>query len=362
MSEHKLKEVKALLGLAEEDRVTELASAETPRGDVGQGYAPAPDRALGAGADLLASLHAEPDFSAVRAITGQVPGLAVRRWDADPLVLVVDGIPLLGPAIGAVERAEGDTWVADARTGLAALLFEVGGREWMLCADSASVELMAVERHEKVDAWAQHLGSYEPPPLPALEVPAPVELLGGMTTVAWLLERAGSLATSGSIFDRVASIGLLARLGAGCATDPKAALSARLAGAEGPAARAARWARALPPAVADELTRLTLEEAGGLAEAVEVLMPALAHDESSATTARGLAHRRDNLESVAVILRWAGRADQIEHSIEAVDVRALAHISALDLVRTDETDPLLSAVSWQEPHAWWGAPPNLSGP
>lgn len=65
-----------------------------------------------------------------------------------------------------------------------------------------------------------------------------------------------------------------------------------------------------------------------------------------------LAHWRDDLESVSLMLRGTLGGEEIGATLRRLDDNVDRYQSVL--VDLDLDDDRLSAVSWVEPHAWWG--------
>ena len=70
-----------------------------------------------------------------------------------------------------------------------------------------------------------------------------------------------------------------------------------------------------------------------------------------------VARRRDELECVAVALELAGQGEVgtvLRDSLDVMDERVMGGPWLADVPPLDDHDPVLDAVSWNDPAAWWG--------
>ena len=187
-----------------------------------------------------------------------------------------------------------------------------------------------------------------PPRHSTMSAPAPEAMLGGLPTESWLKEHASNLASSSDPLDRVAAVGLLARLWMP-AGKPSETQGVR------PAQTAREWVGGLSNPQIDELTAKATLEAAALCDAFSALPTSLPSEKNAAREAvLKLVYRRDDLESVAAILRMRGREAPLREYLRLVDREAEAQLSALSLVEGLEQDERLEQVAWQEPLSWWG--------
>jgi hypothetical protein len=151
-----------------------------------------------------------------------------------------------------------------------------------------------------------------------------------------------------------AAVGTLGRLWSPRKTGtPAAAAMARLRADDHPWARARRWFDALPAGHRAAVGELARAECGALTDA----LGDLAEDAFAAADAVALLERRDDLASVAALLRTSPD-DPLGAALAALDREAGVRASAWRRLA-----PLgsarLEAVAWQSPEAWWAA---LAGP
>jgi hypothetical protein len=116
-----------------------------------------------------------------------------------------------------------------------------------------------------------------------------------------------------------------------------------------------RWARALDPVSTQALEQQAIRRAEALGDDLTDLFETLSADmtEASATWAR-LCHRRDDIESVRVLLREAGTGTALEAVLTHTDRTGRAIRINLDgTVSAD--DERLRRVALGDPSAWWGS-------
>ncbi len=353
-------ELRERLGLDPDDRLELRVAVPPPETRVAEGYAPPAAGTTGplAGvapglADLVAS---EPPAPPCADLAAEQLGFTARRYRPDGRIWTLEDLPEAVRAVGCVEQLEPGVWLLDARAAGADLVVTAEDREFVVTGAHGTLEVYALARAPGRDAWSERLADLEVAAAADVEVPPPEEWLAGIEPAGWLVARARELHASCTLQERVASVGLVARLGAGTSRRAGDTFSALLAGTPGPATRARDWAVSLGGEVLEELVRLCLEDAGALADDVRALAAVVATDPAAAgAVARSLCHRRDELQCVAWVLDAAGRTAEVATDLRAVDREADAHLSAFDLAG-DYGDDLLSSVAWQEPEAWWRAP------
>jgi len=183
------------------------------------------------------------------------------------------------------------------------------------------------------------------------------ELCVGFKFPEWFLERVQRLSTSEDVFERIVSVGLIARYAAALSCRPGEVLQDLIAGRESPGYRASTWARAMTGSELDDVERLLLEAADILrSDLLELGEIAVVDADTVKRTVLVVCLRRDELESVSWVLRAAGRQDVVNYMLGAIDEEASRHVSMLDLAVDDD---LISTIAWQSPEAWWGAPGRL---
>lgn len=116
-----------------------------------------------------------------------------------------------------------------------------------------------------------------------------------------------------------------------------------------------RWARALDLVARQSLEQQAVRRAQALADDLADLFDTLSADmsEASANWVR-LCHRRDDIESVRVLLREAGSVEMLEAALEAADRSGRAIRINLD-ASISAADERLRRVALGDPAAWWGS-------
>lgn len=203
-----------------------------------------------------------------------------------------------------------------------------------------------------------------------IEVPTPANLLGAsLSTEKWLMDLANTLHASADFFQRVASAGLMVRFSALAFTSGAPWQKIVTANGPSPASRMMEWAGTLSSETLDELESCFVSRCGDLALDLEGL-PELVSEEydnppevdsleslnSLATSVRSLCKRRDELESVGLVLQACGR--MAAENLIGVDELAATMASTLGLAdeMTGEViyDKHLEMVSVERDGAWWG--------
>ncbi len=349
----------------------ELAREAPPPGKTGAGEASAL-RVVGDGeeaatpqaeAALIKELEQRPFYTPLPETTEQLPSGRASSWDGGKGIFFIEGIPPVSMTRGEVIPLAQGSWILDARRGRALLALPVDETETFFVFTTKKGEKLELNcwsgktSQPAPDELARAIDKIAIPDAPALEVPAPEALLRGVETEAWLLDRARELCDAPGLMDRVASVGLVVRLGPATAAQPKDLLDGLLSGElRGPISRAREWARGLDQEVLEEIERQVLQGVGALRQSLRTLESRVAEGgETAALAARAVCHLRDELESAAWVLGENDRSDLVGPALESVDEEAAEHLSTLRLA-ADPADDLLSAVSWQEPDAWWGTP------
>jgi hypothetical protein len=292
----------------------------------------------------------------VNEINSKLDSGTLDRWDRDSGIFRFQGFASI--ATGPVAATPEGNWMIDARGGEHAVIRVPGGAgETIIVGQSGELRCFRVHRAKHEDALAKELEGFHLVADFNVSIPAPDDLVEHISPAKWLLERARQLHASPALHDRMASVGLVARLGAGTAKDPAQVFEALVSGMyRSPTARALDWARGLGRDVLDLVERQALELIDALERNLETLEAVVAEGGGAAERAvRAIRHGRDDLESIAWVLRAARRFEVVGPALGALDREAAAHLSAIDLARSGE-DELLSSVAWQEPHAWWGEP------
>jgi len=181
-----------------------------------------------------------------------------------------------------------------------------------------------------------------------LALPEPEDILSGIPAVdPQLVNLVQILHDTEDSFDKVASVGLSARIGASSSADPTATLKALRLGEAAPRARAMTWSRKLPPEAIHALVLLTMEEAAEWVRHAERLVTS----KSAGDELVLLAYWRDRIESVTWVLDVVGEG-AVAHGLRII----CAWPAELgEPVETEETGGLLALVGAAEPWADWVA-------
>jgi len=115
------------------------------------------------------------------------------------------------------------------------------------------------------------------------------------------------------------------------------------------------WARRLDAAATQALEQQAVRRAEALGDDLTDLFDTLSADmaEASGSWAR-LCHRRDDIESVRVLLREAGVGDTLDATLETADRTGRAIRINLD-ASISAADERLRRVALGDPSAWWGS-------
>ena len=188
-----------------------------------------------------------------------------------------------------------------------------------------------------------------------LAPPSLADLPGAADQEAWLRDAVADKLASDRYADRVIGIGLIARLWTPVGSDEaERSLRALLDGeAATPAMAARRWAQDLDRETCEELGQHGIEAARSLRARLDGSGEAIAAAVAEAFVL-GLVLQRDDLESLATVLRFAGASSHLDAALDQLDRSAVTHLTALSSVVGLGEDDRLRAVAWQEPDAWWG--------
>lgn len=336
-------ELRAWLRLARDEDIACVAETRRPPSDVAEGLSIEPSPS--AMHDLVAALRAQPDLTLA---SGPLASARARFWDADPAVVVVE-VAGVARARGAVASLGEGAWLLDARSEPAWLAIEDAEGTAIVRVDGVGVRWLRAKRGETELA--------APSAADVAEEPVSVaRWLGEETAQPWLIDEANRLASSFGTLSVAKAAGLVARVWSpppGAAR--RDALARRLRGDDGPVARVQRWARSQPRSEWRAVEDAAVQEAAACSAALVTTCLRASIDRAQARTAlAALVRRRDDLESVAFVLRAAGCAEVVGRSLAALDDAAASHLSALMWIGLD-ADERIMEVAWQEPSAWWGA-------
>ncbi|MEZ4299106.1 MAG: hypothetical protein R3B70_29425 [Polyangiaceae bacterium] len=324
------KSLLAQLGIAAED-VKFLGRAPTPSSSVAHGLAgPLPPMR-----DLSENFKEVP-------IEWEEPvrlPFPLMRHLLEPGVVRVEDAPAPRALVGLAEVVK-DLVLLDGRAGReSGCAIEVSGELFLVRVGSEGVD---VSWWAPPPDWAPLPDRFEVPP------PSLAELLADRACAAWLRERAEALATSPAIVEQAAAVGVVVRL-----WEPSAAEGAAiLAGdAPDPATRAAAWVAMLSDS-RRSLAHLALERAASLREAFDALSSR--DDDPRDDEVLALLHERDVLESVRVLLSFAGEGLSVARALALTDDVAATTWSAIAPSAWLRDDPTLRAVFLLEPDSFWG--------
>lgn len=181
----------------------------------------------------------------------------------------------------------------------------------------------------------------------AVTVPSIVEVFGGRPAEAWLAREVASGLTLGTAWSVAASIGTAMRL--------RKPMSERtiddLLDEATTISLAAKWIEA-NPGVAESLKLHARHEADMLIDGLDLLADSIVGcDDGAKFEAIQWTHRRDDLESVCVVLETHGVS--IRGDLADVDREAGIRQEMWAFMERVE-DRRLAAVSRCEPDSWWG--------
>lgn len=187
------------------------------------------------------------------------------------------------------------------------------------------------------------------------ETPTPPDvdaLLADRDAPAWAREAATALASSASPLDRVAAVGLCARLprlDPGDDDDEHAAPAAEI-----PAIAVGRaWPSGLDAPAVARVEALALARVDALDDALahfaEAARAGALAGEARDRAALHLWHERDDLESAALVLRVLDRHELVSRSLAALDARVTTGDASRDLAAAAASDARLATLA---PPAW----------
>lgn len=338
-------EIRERLGLGADAVLRQVAEGTVSGGSTGWGLA-GPEPTL---AEVVT--RARQSFGLLE-IDPRLPS-GCKALDSDPRFLIAEsgvGVEIAGITLSLSD----DIVVVDTRHQVACVSWQTEEGDAIAGFRGGDYEIYFVEREAPESLRAFRDGTVSP--LPIIDVPAISWFLAGETAEPWLCAAFDERRASPSVLDRVAAAGLVRRL---WAPPPGAArrrwTTPAAAGEESPAQRADAWARALPPDVVAEVEGVAVRAAGALADELATLaevhaaLPGGLHEVQTAA-----AHRRDDLQSVLVMLRAARAGESLLLALTEVDRVAEQETSARIADAVHEADEHLLSVGWSEPEAWWG--------
>lgn len=194
-----------------------------------------------------------------------------------------------------------------------------------------------------------------------IEIPNVETLLAPLAPLPWASARSKLLAESYGCFDRVASLGFMARFGTCLSSSPAVIIPSMRAYPERfPLTTIVKWAAGLHDLSpddegVDEIEAEFRAEAGLVASEIAAMLPSRAGEpEAFASTARAVCHRREDLQGVCVVLILAGRRNVMKPLAE-LDEQAKGTIPDIQQHKDQITkgSELIPAVAAFNPEVWW---------
>lgn len=206
---------------------------------------------------------------------------------------------------------------------------------------SARLRHMDNDELKTLDGWTPK--RHEP-----IVPPQIVELLGDRHVEPWLADAVRELAESPSPVDRVASVGMVARLWSPTKGERNDLLAAR---ASDPNAAAIAWFRSLSDDERAWIEERSVAEAASLLEDLDAITTETDAD-FAATRTLDLVRRRDALESVSFLL---GPRSALATELRTLDTEVVANASGFELPVAVRGGAWFDAVAAEDPLAWWGS-------
>lgn len=200
------------------------------------------------------------------------------------------------------------------------------------------------------------------PPAPEyLSPPSASDMTGGLEVDAWLQKEVEILSQS-TPASQAMSVGLMLRLWHPLNKQNKQVESARLHSGKWIGLEAAKqWARSLTKeqvlnieSETAQMVQFAFEQSDGLSEL------ASQHPDSMDVRALMTLIQRDEIQCVISVLELIDHADHLKQIAQQLDERIGTELTLLQnaLVNSSNleisSNPRIHAISWQEPHHWWG--------
>lgn len=346
---------RAAFGLGESDSFQEVVAEPIPPSRAGHGLMtteedePFDDR-------LVDRAIASGNFDTLEKLPQDPFRFRVRRWADQPGILFLEYAEDLLPVRGLWRRLQPGAYAVDTRSRPAFFFLASGDRDYALSLCQGDVFLDQVMRTRSGSLGK--MASWRPPAFTEVVLPGIGELLKGEPCADWLENEAGLLECSPSIVDRLAALGMLVRLWSpppggraaeivrGILENRTPTLSARVRGALADIA----------PVFLREVEHLAVLETDVLGDRLEALHDAVAVEDAQAPSLlNSLVLRRDDLESVAVVLRLGEAGEQLGDALDGLDRRARHSLYAFSLLPAPADSDRLRTVAWKEPLAWWAS-------
>jgi hypothetical protein len=215
--------------------------------------------------------------------------------------------------------------------------------------NGTDIENPASEAMRELETWV-------PEAVPVLPRVRPEEVFRDWSRAKWLEDLARLALESSDPLENLAGAGAIGRLWLPTDSKERARLvEEMLDGSENPIIESSVAPfRRLTNEQRDQLDSLATARSSlfsGLFD--EVQHDVEEGDDRARRSARALLLERDDLESILLILSELDSGSQLRAALEVVDEEARLRIDVVDLA-DPENHPRLSAVSWQDPQAWWG--------
>ncbi|HTU99842.1 MAG TPA: hypothetical protein VMF13_04845 [Luteitalea sp.] len=221
------------------------------------------------------------------------------------------------------------------------VLVRAGGDAVVLQADESGVAVTGVA--PRLDALA------------SLDVPPPVATWLATSRDSWLVEQVTPLVDAADPWSSVVAAGMLTRLTTPSSADEARAWldAARRGTAEATVAGPRQWARGLTAVDVERLQAQVIADAAALCLDVEDATDDVdARADGWDDLVREVAHRRDDLEGVLLLLDAAGADAPVRSALAVVDREgAVLRLAVGGAVPHD--DERLRRVWLKDPDAWW---------
>jgi hypothetical protein len=345
-----VEQIREALGLPTTDVLVEEGRLDAPATGVGRGLSIAA-AGTGLSAQAIQAILAQPNFTSDPQLDRYLGTTSAARWDHDPRFVTLGDAPVSRRA-GAAEDVPTLGWLIDTRGFDTAVVLE-DARSHVTRFLSAANGAVHLGRIEHATPTISTITFREPPPL---ELPDLGSVLESLRTKRWLRDEIERRSVSGSVLARTAAAGLTLRLAMSELDDPDRVFGAIVSGGADPLDVIRTWASSLALELVAYIEAAALDEAGALADHIEDLTRLVSRDPIEAgQAALWLRQRRDDLESVRVVLQQAAVDLVLVDALNALDRRASSELSAFDMVGDADSDPLLfGAVASVLPGAWWG--------
>ncbi|MDP3278385.1 MAG: hypothetical protein Q8Q09_24565 [Deltaproteobacteria bacterium] len=295
--------------------------------------------------DLEAATVLEPMSDRLHAIGAVQAALVASPWRAGVYALDAEGLSV--EFSRGVARMDDDRLLIDGRD----------GRQHVVCTRGTSRVLLSFEgpRH-----WLYELAAPSSVGLSVeieimAEIPDLSVIAPEVKVPTWMHVRYAAASRGESLYGRVAAVGVVGRLlptGAMLEAWGAGALRAMLS-AEDPASRADRWWRSLDVRVRGAAGMLALRECDDLEADLEELVAMCSEQANQgATRATRWFERRDDLESIAQLLRDDPSGALVREQLAQLDERARMLATTWAELGQTPSDQLQTSAR-EDPGTWW---------